>query len=170
MKQFIGIMDKVNNGILTILAIIFGGLGLLTLYQVFARYVLKSPLVWSEEVIRYLMIWIVMLGTAIVLRKGLLISVETILHIVPQKVRKAMEIIIILVNMVFLFILVRYGFTIMEVLSSQKAGALDIPVAWTYAAIPVGATLGIINCVVVLIEVIFNIKKEEETDGSAPIL
>ncbi|RSK55158.1 TRAP transporter small permease [Bacillus canaveralius] len=170
MKQFIGVMDKVNSGILTILSVIFGLLGLLTLYQVFARYILKAPLVWSEEVIRYLMIWIVMLGTAIVLRKGLLISVETVLHMVPIKVKKALEIIIILVNIVFLFILIRYGFSIMEVLNSQKAGALDIPVAWTYAAVPVGAVLAIINCIVVLLEVIFNLKKEENPDGSAPIL
>jgi TRAP-type transport system small permease protein len=170
MKRFICIIDKLNNGIFTFIALLFGVTGLLTIYQVFARYVLKSPLVWSEEVVRYVMIWIVLLGTAIALRKGLLISVETLLFVLPERIKRILQIIIIGLNIIFLLILVNYGFSIMESLQTQKAGALDIPVAWTYAAIPVGSLLALLNCVVVLLELIFNLGKKEDNDGGATIL
>lgn len=169
MKGFIKIVDQVNMIVFNILAGLFGVMACLTLYQVFARYVLNSPLVWSEEVVRYLMIWIVLLGTAISLRKGLLISVEIVLHIVPSIVKKVMNVIIILLNIFFLFILIKYGFVIMDTLQGQRTGALDIPVAWTYASISVGSILAIINCVVVLIELFIPVEKGDKENGSTVI-
>ena len=88
MEKFIGFINKLNLWIFNGLAILFGLVTILTIYQVFARYVLNNPIVWSEEIVRYSMIWIVMLGTAVALRQGLLVSVEIILHIVPRKVKK----------------------------------------------------------------------------------
>lgn len=154
MRGFIKIVDLINQWILNFLAILFGGIGLLTVYQVFARYILNSPLVWSEEVIKYLMIWIVLLGTAVALRKGLLISVEIVLHIVPKLINKIMQVLITLINSVFLFLLVQYGFKILNTIQGQTTGALELPVSWTYASIPVASLLALINCVAVLFEIL----------------
>lgn len=169
MKTFIKIMDKINDKLFILISLLFGLTGLLTIYQVFARFILKSPPVWSEEIVRYLMIWIVLLGTAIGLRKGLLISVETVLHFLPKKLKRILQISIVVLNVVFLGFLVKYGFVIMDSLQLTRAGALDIPVSWTYAAIPVGAGLAIINCVVVFLELIFQ-ESEEEQNGGINIL
>lgn len=170
MKTIIGSIDLLNRWVFNILALFFGLVTLLTIYQVFARYILNSPLVWSEEIVRYSMIWIVLLGTAVALRKGLLISVEIVLHIVPKKVKKIMEFIIILLNIAFLFILVRYGLIMIEVTSGQSVGALDLPVSIMYYAAPVAGVLGIINAIAVLIEIFTNKEEEEEkADGSTLI-
>jgi len=164
MRHVIAVADRMNRWIFNLIAVIFGLISLLTIFQVFARYILKNPLVWSEELSRYLMIWIVFLGTAIALRKGLLISVEVIQQLVPKMVKKVLEVITVLVNLVLLFILIKYGFGIMTNLVGQTTGAMDIPVAWTYAAIPVGAILAFLNSIVVLIE-IFTEKGEEKSGG-----
>ncbi|MBG9567095.1 TRAP transporter small permease [Brevibacillus agri] len=168
MKSAIALVDRMNQWIFNIIALILGFTALLTLYQVFARYILKSPLVWSEELVRYLMIWIVFLGAALALRKGLLISVEIVQQIVPKTARKIMEIITVIVNVILLIILTKYGFGIMENLANQTTGAMDIPVAWTYAAIPVGSIIALLNSVVVFIEIFT--KKEEENHGGDLIL
>ena len=39
-------------------------------WQVFARYVLHAPTIWSEELARFLLVWITMLGSAYVLEHG----------------------------------------------------------------------------------------------------
>lgn len=168
MKRAIQLVDRLNQWVFNLLAVLFGFVSLLTLYQVFARYVLKSPLVWSEELTRYVMIWIVFLGTAIALRRGLLISVEIVQHIVPKPVKKGMEVLTALVNIVLLLILIKYGFGIMANLANQTTGAMDIPVSWTYAAIPVGSILALLNSIVVLLE-IFS-KKEGDKHGGDLIL
>ncbi|MEK3992249.1 TRAP transporter small permease [Robertmurraya sp. FSL R5-0851] len=165
MRGFINLVDLLNHWLFNFLAIVFGGIAILTVYQVFARYVLNSPLVWSEEIIKYLMIWIVLLGTAIALRKGLLISVEIVLHIVPKKIQKVMQIIITLFNITFLFLLVQYGFTILETIQGQTTGAIELPVSWTYAAIPVASIIALVNCIAVFIE-IFISKDESGVDNN----
>lgn len=165
MRTIISIVDRINYAIHTLCGILFGFVALLTLYQVFARKALNSPLVWSEEIVRYSIIWIVLLGSAIALRKGMLISVEIVQHLVPKFIRKVMGISVTVLNIVLLFIMAKYGFGIMETLAGQKTGALELPVVWTYAAIPIGACYSLLNCLVVLYEQIFNIE-EEKQDGA----
>lgn len=168
MKKIVSAIDRLNNWIFYFIAIIFGLVALLTIYQVFARYVLNNPLIWSEAIVRYSMVWIVLLGTAIALRKGLLISVEAVLYLVPKKVKRLMELIIIVINLIFLVLLIKFGFEIMGNLANQRTGALNISVAWIYAAIPAGSILGVINCIAVLYEIITK-KEEEGQDGSTII-
>ncbi|WP_075618854.1 TRAP transporter small permease [Paenisporosarcina indica] len=170
MKAIIGLADRLNHWVFNTIAILFGLVTLLTIYQVFARFILHSPLVWSEEVVRYSMIWIVLLGTSVALRKGLLVSVEIVLHIVPRKIKKMMEVLIVLLNVIFLFILIRYGFILLELTNGQKIGALDLPVSVIYYAIPVAGILGILNALLVLVEILTKKEKEEDKiDGSALI-
>ncbi|MFC4355838.1 TRAP transporter small permease [Chryseomicrobium palamuruense] len=163
MKNFVRVTDKINQIIFNFLAILLGAVALLTLYQVFARYILNSPLTWSEEIIRSLMVWIVLLGTAIALRKGLLISVETVLHIVPKGIKLILNTIIIILNFVYMFLLLKYGIEIMQSLHGQTSGALDLPVNLSYAAIPAGALYSLINCLVVIIELISKDSKGDDT-------
>lgn len=167
MRLYISAVDRLNTIIHLLLAAVFGFVALLTVYQVFARYVLKSPLVWSEELVRYLMIWIVFMGGAIALRKGMMISVEVIQGLVPPNVRRWLGITVSVINLVLFAILIKFGFGIMESLGSQKTGAMDIPVAWTYAAIPVGSCYGALNCLAVLLEQLFKREEVKQDDGAA---
>ena len=51
--------------------------------QVFTRYVLNDPLTWTEEVARYLMVWVCFLGSAMALKYGEHISVSFIQERLP---------------------------------------------------------------------------------------
>lgn len=166
MKAVIAAVDRFNHFVHSLLGVLFGLAALLMLAQVAARYLFKSPLVWSEEIIRYVIIWVVFLCGAIALRKGQLISVEIVQHLVPPIVRKGMGIAVTLLNAVMMVILLRYGIMIMQTLQGQTIGALELPVSLIYAVIPLSAGYSLINCAVVLYEQIF-IGKEESHDGPA---
>lgn len=161
-------IDRLNHFVLYFISIVFALVTILTIYQVFARYILKSPLVWSEGLIRYAVIWIVLLGTAIALRKGLLISVETVLFLVPKKVKIILNYMILFINVIFLVILTVVGFNVISNLAHSTTGAIDIPVSWLYAAIPCGSILALINCIGVFFDLMTN-KKEGESSGSTII-
>ncbi|WP_209124014.1 TRAP transporter small permease [Alkalihalobacillus sp. BA299] len=168
-SKYVKFIDRINSWVFNIIAVVFGLVTLLTIYQVFARYVLKNPLVWSEAIVRYAMVWIVLLGTAIALRKGLLISVEVLLFLVSKKIKLILQILITLVNLVFLILLVKYGLEIMSSLAHQKTGSINIPVSWIYAAIPVGSILALLNCTVILIELFTKKGEEGQQDGGTII-
>src|SRR5512139_1420801 len=56
--------------------------------QVMLRYVFLYSLSWSEEVARYLMIWVSFLGASLAVRYGFHIGVEFIVARIPGKQRR----------------------------------------------------------------------------------
>ncbi len=64
----------------------------LVTYSVFMRYLLNIPQTWTDELVGYFLVYIVMLGVAESLRRGDHIGVDLITEHLPCKVRKAMDI------------------------------------------------------------------------------
>ncbi len=59
-------MEKICEVVCVILvSVVF----LSTITQVFCRFIIGSPLVWSEELSRYAGVWLVMLSTGIAIRQ-----------------------------------------------------------------------------------------------------
>ena len=62
------ILTKIKKGMNFLLsriaAVLLSAMTLLVLYQVFTRYVLNSPAAFTEEIVRYLLIWTGFIGAA----------------------------------------------------------------------------------------------------------
>src|SRR5690554_1098560 len=78
-------------------------------WQVFARYVLDAAPGWSEELARFLMIWVTLLGGAAVLRSGGHISVTALLDWLPQRVHGIVLALRDVALLLALAVLVHYG-------------------------------------------------------------
>ena len=105
-------LDMLNALVLNFLAGILGLLACLGIAQVVARYVLKSPFGWSEEFIRFALIWCVFLGAGVVVRRGMLVAVEAIFIAVPASVARIISVFSVVISIVFWAILVYYGWTV----------------------------------------------------------
>ena len=65
------LLKKIGDNFLEMTALFaFIGLIFLTLFQVLSRYIFTVPIAFSEEVGRFLFIWISFLGAAIVMKKN----------------------------------------------------------------------------------------------------
>ena len=62
-------------------------------WQIFSRYVLKDMSSWSEEVARFLMVWISLLGSAAVLRRSGHVTVTIFLDHISSKLKRRVLII-----------------------------------------------------------------------------
>ena len=60
-------------------------------YQVFARYVLNNPPSWSEELARFLVVWITMLGSAVLVNKEGHISVDFLVNRLPSRAKRLLS-------------------------------------------------------------------------------
>jgi TRAP-type C4-dicarboxylate transport system permease small subunit len=74
------------NGLL--LALMF----LITFYQILARDVFIISSMWTEELARFLFVWIVFLGSATLLENNEHIRISIVLDRIPKKVRQVIEI------------------------------------------------------------------------------
>lgn len=148
----IKVIDKVNLVVKILMATFISIMAIVMIMQVFSRFVINFPLNWSEELARYLVIYVVFFGSAIAVRYKQLIAVEFLSSKVPLKFKRPLEAIVIILCVAFYIILLVQGIEILNKVSAQSSPALQISMAIPYAAIPVGAVLLIMNSVAVFIE------------------
>lgn len=127
-------MEAVTVGVLA-------GYVAILVVQVVLRYVFNSSLVWSDEIIRFGLVWNVMLGAALVsLREGH-IRVDIFENLLPSRARRVTQLLIHLVSLAFLLLLLFFGWKFAVRGAAQSAPVTDLSMAYAYSAIAVGAAL-----------------------------
>ena len=109
--------------------------------QVVFRYLLRQPLFWSEELPRYLLIWMSFLAAALAQKSEAHINITLALAPLPPAWRRAVRILTNLIFLAFLAVLVYSGALVVGITASPRSTALQIPMAAVYLALPVGAVL-----------------------------
>jgi TRAP-type C4-dicarboxylate transport system permease small subunit len=145
MKSMIIALDKgVSWLALQLACLLLAVISVLGLWQVVTRFILSQPSTWTEECMRRLLIWMVMLGTVAAFRRGALVSVDLMLRLSRGTWRKVVRSIITVVSLVFLAVLIWFGTDLAWRVRFQTFASLDLSMAWAYGALPVGAALAII--------------------------
>ncbi|AYO29547.1 MAG: TRAP-type transport system small permease protein [Thermoanaerobacteraceae bacterium] len=124
-----------------LLFLLMGVMTVVTFAQVFFRFVLNSPLAWSEELARYLFVWITFIGASVALHRWGHFQVDIVVNLFPDKVKRITEIVVYLLIMIFAFIMVYYGFILVQYTSTQLSPALQLNMAIPYFALPLSGIL-----------------------------
>lgn len=125
------------------------GMSVILLIQILMRAVVGSSLTWAEEVARYFYVWSVFLSIGCTIRTKNILKVDLILEHMPKPLRRTVEIILDLINVVLYAYLSYYAvLTVQSVqVSGQTSPALEIPMYLVYAIIPVGFVLASLRSV-----------------------
>lgn len=114
------------------------------LWQVFTRYVTGDPSSFTDELARYLMIWIGVLGAAYVSGKNMHVAIDIVPTRSRAKTRKRLKIIVTLLVILFvLFAFVIGGSRLVYIsyILGQQSPALQIPLAVVYVILPISGLL-----------------------------
>lgn len=144
--------EIINSIIGKILAIILTVMTVLVFWQVLSRFVTGTSLRFSEELARFLMIWLIMLGSAYAQRNDGLISVDILTDIVKGKVRRGLKVVINVISIVFYVILLVYGWYMSQRASIQIAPGTGISMFWPMFSLSVGAFLLIFNSLINIVK------------------
>lgn len=125
---------------------------LIVFLQVVYRYALKQPLYWSEEVARYLFVWISIVGAALGLQKRGHFGLDLFCRMLPTRGRRFMEFLIYLLMGLVVFVILVQGILLVEKTTLQDSPAMGISMGWAYACLPVGAALMAIHLLVMIIK------------------
>lgn len=142
---------KIND---TLVVISFSLIACIIIIQVIARYLLHSPLSWTEEAARYLQVWLVMLGSAIVMRKGSHLAIDILTANLLPKNKRLLKIFIYILIAAFLLTITLYGVKLVVVVNSQSSPAMQIPMSIPYLAFPIGGGLMLVEAIMYLIRMI----------------
>jgi TRAP-type C4-dicarboxylate transport system permease small subunit len=120
--------------------------------QVVYRYALTQPLYWSEEVARYLFVWISIFGAALSVQRRGHFGLDLFYKMLPNKGRRFLEFIIYLLMGVVVLVILVQGISLVEKTSLQESPAMAISMGWAYACLPVGAALMAIHLLAMIIK------------------
>jgi TRAP-type C4-dicarboxylate transport system permease small subunit len=116
----------------------------LGLWQVVSRFVLSQPSTWTEEIMRRLLVWCVMLGIVVAYRRGALVSVDLMLRRARGAWRVALRRGVTAVSLAFLSVLLWFGVDLAWRVRFQTFASIDVSMGWAYAALPAGAALALV--------------------------
>jgi TRAP-type C4-dicarboxylate transport system permease small subunit len=136
--------EKLDKTVAHLLIVILGIMVLNVTWQVVSRYVFQSPSSFTDELSRYMLIWLGMLGAAYVAGKNEHLAID----ILPQKLtgvaKKRLMIFIHLVIIAFVLpVMIMGGGNLVYItfVLEQKSATLQVPLAFIYAIIPFSGIL-----------------------------
>ena len=132
----------IDKGLAITLAIVMAALVIDVLWQVFTRFVLRDPSSYTEELARYLMIWVGLLGAGYAAGKHMHLSVD----LLKLKGRSAKILKFTVIGFTLLFALGalvggggRLVWTMLYL--GQTSAGLQIPLGYVYMAVPASGLL-----------------------------
>jgi TRAP-type C4-dicarboxylate transport system permease small subunit len=148
MRQLILRIDRYTTGLsLHIACLLLAVISCLGLWQVVSRFVFEQPSTWTEEAMRRLLIWTVMLGVVAALRQGSMVSVDLMLRLSKGQWQRTVRWIITLFNLSFLSVVLFFGLQLIQRVRFQTFASMDLSMSWAYGALPAGALLGLLAVV-----------------------
>lgn len=120
------------------------GMTLVLGIQIVFRFVLNSPLTWSEELARFMFIWSTFLSIGFCLREGISLKIDTLISLFPKKTQAVIYMAGDVVMAVFFIYLLpaSWEFAYTSVLSGQTSAACHIPMYFIQISLMVGLCPG----------------------------
>jgi len=109
--------------------------------QVFCRYILNHSLFWSEELARYLLVWLTFIGATVAYRRNMHPGVDFLFKRLDRKHRDRIRQIVHLISLLFFVVMVWYGCTFAYFIRVQTTPALSLPKWLIFSIIPISGVL-----------------------------
>jgi TRAP-type transport system small permease protein len=132
--------------------------------NVVGRYFLRAPLRWSDEVAQFLFLWLSYLGALAALMGGRHYSVPNLIDLLPAKGRLAAKTFSDLIVLAMLAVLVWYGVKLVDMLHHQRSPAIDLPIYYVYAALPLSSVL---MAIIVVLQIVNRLRGGPEPGQEA---
>lgn len=136
--------SKLDRVVALALVILMGIMVLNVTWQVVSRYVFQAPSSFTDELSRYMLIWLGMLGSAYVAGQNNHLAID----ILPQKLtgKPKMRLMIFIHIVIIAFVLpvmILGGGNLVYItyVLEQKSATLQVPLAYIYAIIPISGLL-----------------------------
>ncbi len=136
-------VTRVNDWVLAVFKwLVIGLLALMLLIvdvAVFMRYVMNDALAWSEEIAKFVMVWLTFFAAPIGLRMGAHVGIEVLVGNIKGRLRQLTLILIFAGVIALMFVFVKEGTFMTWNARIQTASTIDISILYVYICMPIGS-------------------------------
>lgn len=124
--------------------------------QIGARFILPkfgitASYPWTEELARYLMIWVIFLAGALAARDGLLIAVQALVNVMPPRWARMSAVVSLGLLLVFFVVMAWVGWQWSTFGADEISPAMKMSKFWLYVSLPIGFLLSALNTLPLLV-------------------
>lgn len=111
---------------------------------------------WSEELIRYLIIWLTFIGASVCVRENEHVSIDLLPEFLSEFWKKILSLFVNTVAIIFLLFITKFSLELVEFSfgRGQIASALGIPMYIVYLCVPIGAMLMTLRYTISSVEIV----------------
>ncbi|MGP9818619.1 TRAP transporter small permease [Salinarimonas sp. NSM] len=161
-------MSLIVKALKPIIVFLFLLMTLITFAATVARLFPVLPsLYWAGEATRYLNFWITCLGIGIALHLGAHFSMTMLVDALPRPLQRAAAVASHVGVLVLAAVLIYYGIDMMAWNFDQLSAAMEVPMSYVYAGIPVCGALVLVQTLISLVGVLRG-RDGRRPEGAAP--
>jgi TRAP-type C4-dicarboxylate transport system permease small subunit len=108
---------------------------------------MNMPIAWTSDVAQLLFAWLAFFGADIALRKGSLVGVGIVTEKLPGKWQHILQNFCYCLMLVFLVVIIHYGFPLAKRNWSRSFQSLTISYSWVTLSLPVSAIFMVLSIV-----------------------
>ncbi|MFS4417617.1 TRAP transporter small permease [Maribacter sp. 2307ULW6-5] len=134
----------IDNVLAKALVILMSIMVLNVLWQVASRFLLGSPSSFTDELARYLMIWVGILGAAYVSGRNMHVAIDVLPNRLSGGAQKKLMLLVRLLIILFCLVALVIGGSRLVYITyvlGQNSPALQVPLAVVYSVIPISGIL-----------------------------
>ena len=109
--------------------------------QVFFRYVLNQSLFWSEELARYLLVWLSFLGASVAYRREAHPGIDILQAKMPGGLQKISASIVHLASLALFGVMIFFGYRFAYFVRLQISPALYLPKWIVFSIVPISGCI-----------------------------
>lgn len=155
------VLAKIIRFIEYILMVLLAAALVIITLQVIFRYVLASPLNWSEQTARCLFIWMIMLAVPVLFYRKGTVAFDLLVDMMPRKVQDVVRIIVQLLVLGFALFYLVTSIQLCIQTGSRILSGIEIPMNMLYSAPPVAMIVTILVIFQHIAECVRDLVKKE---------
>ena len=118
--------------------------------QVIWRFIFNDPFSWSEELARYLQVWIILFSTAVCIEKSRHLSVDYLKNNINPNVRRYLQLLCYTMVSVFSISIIIFGIQFILTVGYQKTSAIQLPIGYVYLAFPIAGIHMFLETIIII--------------------
>ncbi|GAB4191114.1 MAG: TRAP transporter small permease [Thalassobaculales bacterium] len=103
------------------------------------------PVIWADEVAQAVFVWLALLAGDLTLQRAGHFRIDALSQLLPQPLRRALDLAINLMVAALLLLIVVYGWAYVEISHLRPLPMLQVPSSLATAALPVGCALMLVT-------------------------
>lgn len=154
--DLVNLLDRLCTALVAVVRLICitlaAAIFVIVILAVIARYGFGQAVSWTEEVPRYLLIWVSFLAAAVCVLKREHVAFEVLLNALPGRIRRPVGTAIGLLIFGFGFIMLRYGIVFVNDFGSDLMETIPYTNYWYYVAMPISGALIMVFALKVMVD------------------